>query len=271
MRKLFLVSGLSLAMATVGVQAQRGGGGPPVTPKAGAPVDLTGYWVSVVSEDWRYRMITPARGDHPSQPLNQAGAKLADSWDPAKDEAAGEQCRSYGAAGLMRVPGRLHITWQDDNTLKIDAEAGNQSRLFRFMGAPALALLASGAPELPGITADLMAPSWQGLTFAVWEGPGAGRGRAGPSPPDLNLGNLKAVTTHMKMGYLQKNGVPYSPNAVLTEYMSRTFEPNGDSWLILTSVVEDPIYLNNRYVRSTHFKRLPDNNTTWEPEPCSAR
>jgi hypothetical protein len=53
--------------------------------------------------------------------------------------------------------------------------------------------------------------------------------------------------------------------------MNRTFEPNGDSWLILTSVIQDPVYLNNRWAVSTHFKRLPDNNTTWEPEPCSAR
>ncbi len=262
------------ALTTVSVNAQPGrgaGAGEAPTPRQLAPVDLTGYWVSIVIEDWRYRMTAAEKGDTGGVPINADGRRVAGEWNPSRDAAAGEACRAYGAPGLMRLPGRLHITWQDDNTLKIDAEAGNQSRLFRFMGAPALALLASGAPELPGITADLMAPSWQGLTFAVWEGPGAGRGRAGPSPPDLNLGNLKAVTTHMKMGYLQKNGVPYSPNAVLTEYMSRTFEPNGDSWLILTSVVEDPIYLNNRYVRSTHFKRLPDNNTTWESEPCSAR
>jgi hypothetical protein len=75
----------------------------------------------------------------------------------------------------------------------------------------------------------------------------------------------------MRPGYLQKNGVPYSANAVLTEYYSRTFEPNGDSWLIITSVVEDPTYLNAKHLRSTNFKRLPDNNSTWEPEPCTAR
>src|SRR6185503_4556557 len=121
------------------------------------------------TEDWRYRMITPAKGDHPSQPLNQAGARLADAWDPAKDEAAGEQCRAYGAAGVMRVPGRLHMTWQDDNTMKVETEAGTQTRLFRFLGAPAQTLLAVGAPEIPGVTAAAMAPSWQGLSLAVWE------------------------------------------------------------------------------------------------------
>ena len=99
------------------------------------------------------------------------------------------------------------------------------------------------------------------------------RGGAAPNPPpaNLNAGDLKIVTTRMKPGYLQKNGVPYSANSTMTEYLHRTFESNGDSWLILQTVVEDPIYLNNRYVRSTHYKRLPDNNTTWEPEPCSAK
>jgi hypothetical protein len=98
-------------------QGQRGG--PPAPPrpaKAAAPIDLTGYWVSVVSEDWRWRMVTPAKGDYASVPTNADARKAADAWDPAKDEAAGEQCKSYGAAAIMRVPGRLNITWQDDNT-----------------------------------------------------------------------------------------------------------------------------------------------------------
>ena len=85
-----------------------------------------------MTEDWRYRMVTPKKGDHPSVPLNAEGVRVADAWDPAKDEAAGEQCRAYGAAGVMRAPGRLHITWQDDNTLKIETEAGTQTRLLRF-------------------------------------------------------------------------------------------------------------------------------------------
>jgi hypothetical protein len=75
----------------------------------------------------------------------------------------------------------------------------------------------------------------------------------------------------MRPGYLQKNGVPYSANAVQTEYFSRTLEPNGDSWLILTAIVEDPQYLTGPFIRSTHYKRLPDTNTAWEPEPCSSR
>src|ERR1700732_5057440 len=105
------------------------------TAKTVAPIDLTGYWVSIVTEDWRYRMVTPAKGDYASVPLNPEGRKVADTWDPAKDEASGSQCKSYGAAALMRVPGRLHITWADDNTLKIEADAGTQTRLLHFGAA----------------------------------------------------------------------------------------------------------------------------------------
>src|SRR5215472_4605788 len=127
------------------------------TAKSAAPVDLTGYWVSVITEDWRYRMVTPAKGDYPSIPLNPEGRKVADAWDPAKDEAAGEQCKSYGAANIMRQPGRVHITWEDDAALRIDTDAGTQTRLLHFGSTPAL----GGAP------------SWQGNSTAQWEFPGA--------------------------------------------------------------------------------------------------
>ena len=241
---------LLVVLLSASLFAQRGGA---PNPRAAAPVDLTGYWITIVTEDWRYRMVTPARGDHPSVPLNAAGNALANSWDPAKDAAAGEQCRAYGAAGVMRLPGRIHITWQDDTTLRIDTEEGTQTRLLRFGPQPADA-----------------AGSWGGEAAAQWEFAGGARGGRGGGARPAG-GNLKVVTTRMKPGYLQKNGVPYSASAVLTEYFSRTIEPNGDSWLILTSIVDDPQYLTGPFIRSTHYKRLPDNNTMWESEPCSAK
>src|SRR5271169_3933779 len=88
-----------------------GSGGPPQAPKsaqAAAPADFTGYFVSVVSEDWRWRMVTPIKGDFASIPLNNEGRRVGSAWDPDKDTAAGEQCKSYGAAAIMRVPGRVH-------------------------------------------------------------------------------------------------------------------------------------------------------------------
>ena len=238
------------ALASISAEPQRGRGGaggdqPAATAQSQAPagtlLDLTGYWISIVTEDWRYRMMTMPKGEHPGIPLNAEGNRVANAWDPAKDEAAGEQCRAYGAAGVMRMPGRLHITWASDNTLKIDTEAGTQTRLFVF----------------DQTSAKAEAPTWQGVSVASWEIAGrAARGRG--APPPAQYGSLKVVTTHMKPGYSQKNGVPYSENAVLTEYFSRTNEANGDSWLILTHIVEDSQYLTGPFVRSTHYKKLPD-------------
>jgi hypothetical protein len=240
-----------LAMSS-GIHAQRGRGDqPPSSPKAAAPVDLTGYWVSVVTEDWRYRMVTPPKGERPGIPLTPEGVRVTNAWDPAKDEAAGEQCKAYGAAGVMRAPGRLRVTWRDDTTLKVETEAGTQTRLFDF-----------GAPS-----AQDESPTWQGYSVARWEPAGGGRRGRGAPPQG---GSLKVTTTHLRPGYLQKNGVPYGTSAALTEYFSRTMEPNGDSWLIVTAIVEDPQYLNQPFVRSTHFKKLPG-PSPWEPEPCSAR
>src|SRR2546430_8596219 len=83
--------------------------------------------VSIVSEDWRWRMF-PNKGDYAGVPLNPEGRRVADAWDPAKDQTAGEQCKGYGAPAIMRIPGRFHMTWQDDQTLEIEADAGTQTR-----------------------------------------------------------------------------------------------------------------------------------------------
>ena len=220
-------------------------------------MDLTGYWVSIVTEDWRFRMVTPAKGDYASVPLNPEGRKVADTWDPAKDEASSNQCKSYGAAAIMRVPGRLHITWEDDRTMKIETDAGAQTRLLHFVA----------------INVQFGEPAWQGFSAATWDVPPAGRGMGGvstPRPGQPRAGTLKVVTTHMRPGYLRKNGVPYSANAVLTEYFDRTNEPNGDSWLIVTSIVNDPQYLQQEFITSTHFKKQAD-ASGWAPASCEAR
>ena len=243
-----ILSALLLVAAAAPLKAQGRG---PETPRAAAPIDLTGYWVSVVTEDWRFRMMTPAKGDYPSIPLNAEGRRVADRWDPAKDEAAGDTCKAYGAAAIMRMPGRIHITWQDDLTVKVETDTGAQTRLFHF-----------GRPQPPAGP-----PTWQGFSVAEWEYAGGGRrGRTA-----VQGGDLKVVTTHLRPGYLQKNGVPYSGDAVVTEHFDAlNKEPNGDQWLIVTTLVEDPQYLNQPFQRSTHFKRQAD-ETGWDPSPCTAR
>jgi hypothetical protein len=236
-----------MASALVAQRGQAGQRGPaPQTPRAGAPVDFTGYWVSLVTEDWRWRMVTPAKGDFASIPTNPAGVQVGQQWDPAKDEAAGEQCKSYGAPAIMRVPGRLHITWQDDTTLKIETDSGQQTRSFHF------------GEFQPGPA------SWQGNSVATWELAGGRRG----GPPAG--GALKVVTTGLRAGYLRKNGYPYSEKTTVTEYYDRTIESNGDSLLIITTIVNDPVYLGQEFITSTHFKKEAD-GTKWSPEPCTAR
>jgi hypothetical protein len=229
-------------------QGARGTGGQaPPTPRAAAPIDLTGYWVSLVTEDWRFRMVTPPKGDFASVPLNQEGQRVGNLWDPAKDEAAGEQCRSYGVGNIMRVPGRVRFSWENDTILKIETDAGQQTRLLHF-----------------GERNPLSGPAtWQGNSRASWEMP-AGRGAQSRG------GSLKVVTTGMKAGYLRKNGVPYSDKAIVTEHLDRTEETNGDSWLIVTTIVDDPAYLTTPFVTSTHFKKQAD-AAGWDPKPCTAK
>lgn len=195
-------------------------------------------------------MVTPPKGDYASVPLNAEGRKAADTWDPAKDEASGNQCKAYGAAAIMRVPTRLHITWENENTLRVDADAGTQTRLFHF-----------GSPQPSG------EPSWQGYSAAQWDVVGGGRGGRGGPPQG---GSLKVVTNRMRAGYLRKNGVPYSENAVVTEHLDRTIEPDGNSYLIVTTIVEDPKYLQQPFITSTHFKKQAD-ATGWNPSPCEAK
>lgn len=227
-----------------------GGAGPAPTGRAGAPRDndLTGYWVSVVAEHWHLRMLVPPKGDFSMLPLNAEARRVANAWDPAKDAASGDQCRSYGAAAIMRVPGRLHIQWTDDNTLRVDIDSGTQTRLLHFGGS---------APTT-------QAPEWQGYSVAAWERAARGGGAASGG-----AGDLKVTTTRMRPGYLRKNGVPYSENATLEEYFDMFSEPNGDTWLVVDSIVRDPQYLAQPYVTSVAFKKLPD-ASGWDPTPCRA-
>jgi hypothetical protein len=238
-------------------QAKAPAGGAPTpiaapAPKAKAYIDITGYWVSVVTEDWVYRMLTAPKGDAGSLPVNAAARTAADQWDPAHDQAAGEACRVNGAAGNMRRPGRLHIGWADDKTLKVSFSAGDQTRLIAFDSA-----------DLPANDP----PSWQGQSLGEWV-----RVRNWPQwgPPSIAPvgGALKVVTSRMRPGYLQSNGFPYSANARMTEYFDRiTFD--GTAWLIVTTVIEDPTYLRDALYWSTPFKQ-ESSGARWAPKPCGA-
>jgi hypothetical protein len=252
---------VAAALLVAPVFAQPGGrGGPqPVkTPKEAAPADLTGYWVSVISEDWRWRMVTPAKDDFAGIPFTPEGRKVGDAWDPAKDEGSGDACKAYGAAAIMRLPARLHITWQDDSTLKIETDTGTQTRLLHFGGK----------------TPESLPPSRQGYSAAQWEGAvrGVGLPRAGlgATREGNNSRALQAVTTHLLPGYLRKNGFPVSGNAVVREYYDVFPERSGQPWFVVTTIVEDPLYLQEPFVTSSNFKKQND-ATGWNPRPCAAK
>lgn len=264
-RRIGILLGLTTACLSVSLRANAQIGfapsSTPTNPKTSAPEDFTGYWVSLITEDWRYRMLTPDKGDYPGIFLTPAGQQIAMAWDPAKDEAAGDQCKAYGAGAIMRVPTRLHITWANDTTLKIETDAGKQVRLLRF-----------GATEVP----KTEAPSLQGYSIATWEGLRA-RGfglptvaSGGAPTAHHEEGYLKVVTTDLRPGYIRKNGVPYGSNATVEEYFDTFKEPNGDSYLVVTSTVTDPQYLAQPYLTSSHFKKLAD-ASGWNPTACQAK
>jgi hypothetical protein len=235
------LSALVLVLTLVGVAASKvaaqDGEGPPETPQSVAPIDLTGYWVSIVNEDWRWRMRTPPLGDFESVPLNDEGERVGNEWTREMDG----QCQAYGVGGLMRIPTRLNITWQDVDTLQIESDAGSQVRALRFN------------PDDPGPR------SLQGHSVARWDLTGDG--------DEEDTGYLRVDTSNVTAGWLRRNGVPYSEDATITEYFDRFISPVGVEWLTVLTIVTDPTYLNQPFVTSTQFKREPD-VSKWMPTTC---
>jgi hypothetical protein len=244
-RRLGILALVAAATASLTAATASGQAAAARTPREIAPFDPTGYWVAVVTEDWRWRMVTPPPGDYASVPLNARGRAVADAWRPSD----AIDCRVFGAAGLMRQPLRLRISWENDRTLRIETDHGGQTRLLRF-GTEA------AEPQAPA--------SLQGHSVARWGGNPGGRFEFVVVPPVLS--HLEVVTTNLATGYLRRNGVPYSENTTLTE----TFDYHadfGDEWLTITSIVDDPVYLTEPFITSSSFKRLPD-GSSWNPTPC---
>jgi hypothetical protein len=259
---------------------------PPDNAQKAALMDLTGYWVSVVNQDWRFRMMTPPKGDYAQVPLNAAARKIADAFNPALYGGANYQtsqiidCRAYGAAALMHMPTRLHITWASPDVLKIETDWGGQTRLLHFTpGRPygnmeqALRSGEVGTSHGP--------PSLQGYSVAAWEQPYRlnasafqrgtvpGRGGLGQSQIDVAQpgGNLAVVTVDLTPGWLRRNGVPYSSRTRLVEHYQTFEDPTGKPWFDVTAEVIDPEYLTTPFVTSADFQKEPD-GSKWAPHAC---
>jgi hypothetical protein len=232
-----------------GASAQQGRGGGAASAREGALIDLTGQWVSVITEDWRWRMVTPPKGDTASVPLNPAGRKVAGAWDLAADRTRGDLCKAFGPPGLVRQPGRVRIRWENDSTLLLEFDAGSQTRRLQF-GPP--------RPASPG--------SLQGSSEARWFRQPQNRGIFGRGGAARG-GSLEAVTTNLTAGYLRPNGVPYSERAVVKEFFDSFTLPEDGTWLIVTTVVDDPQYLTQEFVISSQFRKESD-TSKWSPRPC---
>jgi hypothetical protein len=243
--------------ATVAAQPPQGRGAPPSTGRTGAPVDLTGTWVSVVTEDWEARMMPPVKGDYTTidQLMTPQSRKVADAWQSSMEG----RCEAYGVGGVMRVPGRLRISWQDEVTLKIETDAGSQTRLLHFVAA--------------GSSAPAAAPrTLQGYSVAEWQRGGGQQdaflGR-GVGAGGQRWGGLKVVTTNTLGGWLRQNGVPYGQGATVTEHFTRFTHPVAGDWFVVTTVVEDPQYLTGPFITSSNFKKEP-NDSKFKPTPCKS-
>jgi hypothetical protein len=287
MRLLLAIVLLPAAVIGMAAQAQTT---PPASARAQAPRDITGHWVSIVTEDWLWRMVTPRKGDYASVPLNEEGRRVADGWDPSKSSSGDGACKPFGAAAIMRVPGRVRMTWENDSTLKLETDGGMQTRRFLF-GRQAVGswqINASGDVAWRQTGRDMPLPSgqlgWQGYSVAQWElaaDPSAVRsvvffpGALGTGPDGAGkvvpgrYGSLHVVTTNLKPGYLRRNGIPYSEAARVTEDFDFRTEDDGTEWFTVTTVVEDPRYLAAPFVTSTDFRKEPD-GSKWRPTSCAA-
>jgi hypothetical protein len=231
--------------------AQFGPPPPPDTrsPRERAPIDITGQWVAVVTEDWRWRMVTPPVGDTASLPLNERGRAVAAEWSLDRDRAEGNLCRPFGVPGLIRQPTRLRVAWEDDDTLRLEFDAGRQTRRLEFAAS------ATGEPSL------------QGYSEARWFRQPQSRGVFGVRTPPEG-GSLVVDTTRLTGGYLRANGVPYSARATVKEFFNTfTLPADGGTWLIVTTVVDDPEYLTTELIMSSQFKK-ETSRAGWNPQPC---
>jgi len=245
------------AAAIPGGQGRGGAGGAAPGGRGAAPVDLTGYWVSQVTEDYIERMFpdSPASGTPQS---GRGGGGRGGGRGAAGATAPADPCRVYGAGGSMRLPGRLNISWADDNTLKIEMDSGKQTRLFHF-----------GVAQPPDSEKSL-----QGYSIAAWEGGGGGRGGrgggggggggGGAAAPATRWGSLNVVTTNLKSGYLLTSRSVYSENATLTEYFSRHTD-FGQDYLTVVAIITDPG--GGNHTTSSTFKKEP-NGSKFSPTGC---
>jgi len=198
--------------------------------------DLTGEWAPKFHEDQPERIPGPEIGDYLGLPINAAARLHADSWDASLLTLPEHQCKPHPSDYSPRGPANLRI-WKEIDT------ASQQLIAYRThisWQAPERTIWMDGRPHPP----DYAAHTWQGFSTGVWDG-------------DM----LTITTTHLKMGWIRRNGIPRSDQAVVTEHLVR----HGDylTWIVL---IDDPVYLTEPFIRTTNFVLDPHQQIA--PYPC---
>ena len=200
-----------------------------------AQIDLVGEWAPQYHEDNPERLAGPNIGDYAGLPLNDAARFMADAWSADILSVPEHQCKPHPSDYSPRGPANLRI-WKEVDT---DTQQVIALRTHILWQAPERTIWMDGRPHPD----EFAAHTWQGFSTGTWEGP-----------------ILKVVTTHLKKGWIRRNGVPRSDRAELTEYFYR----HGD-YLTWTVIINDPLYLTEPMVRSSDFMVAPNQNIAAYP------
>ena len=205
---------------------------------APAQRDPSGEWAPRFHEDQPERIPGPEIGDYLGLPINDAARLRADSWDASLLTLPEHQCKPHPADYGPRGPANLRIWPEIDRaTQKLIAYHTHIS-----WQAPERTIWMDGRPHPP----DYAAHTWQGFSTGKWEG-------------DM----LTVTTTHLKIGWIRRNGVPRSDKATLIEHWIR-----HENYLTLVSIIQDPVYLTEPFLRTTNWVMDPDQRI--DPYPCEA-
>lgn len=203
-----------------------------------AQIDPSGEWAPRFHEDNPERLAGPELGDYLGLPINEAARLRAESWDASLLTLPEHQCKPHPADYGPRGPANLRF-WKE-----VDRESQQTIAYHTHISwqAPERTIWMDGREHPP----DYAAHTWQGFSTGKWEG-------------DI----LTVTTTHLKAGWIRRNGIPRSDRATLTEHWIR----HGD-YLTLVSIVNDPVYLTEPFIRTTNWVLDPRQQIA--PYPCEA-
>jgi len=190
--------------------------------------DLSGNWAALYHEDQPHRIPGPDLGDYTGLPLNDAGRLKADSWDASILTLREHQAKPHPSTYSLRGPANIRITRQLDPVTQ-DTIA---YELFGTFGQATRMIWLDGRSHPPGYAAH----TWAGFSTGRWDG-----------------NALEVVTSHLKAGWIQRNGAAHSDQATMTERFIR-----HGNYLTVVTVVDDPIYLEEPFIRSTNWILNPD-------------